>query len=294
MITPLPDAVRLTKMPDGLDRLDVRTSTCEAQIYLHGAHVARWQPRDEIHPVLWMSSRSWFEPHRPIRGGVPICFPWFGPRPDRPDAPAHGIARIQPWELCGVSDDSDGSIVVSLELAANAASCAFGIGEFLLRYSVRFGSELALALTVSNVGTSSLRFEEALHTYLAVGDARRASVTGLAGVEYYDKTDALKRKRQDERAIVFTGETDRLYVDTAAAVTLDDPAFGRRLVVAKTGSASTVLWNPWIGKSAAMADFGDEEWMGMACLETVNAADNAVVLDAGASHTMTATVSVQR
>jgi glucose-6-phosphate 1-epimerase len=241
-----------------------------------------------------MSGRSWFEAGRPIRGGVPICFPWFGPNPKDPKAPAHGIARTQPWELNGVTAEPDGTIVVRLSLASGESSRAFDAGDFSLDYTVRFGSRLGLALTVINTGSSALTFDEALHTYLTVGDARRVSVDGLAGAEYYDKTDGMTRKRQANDPIVITAETDRLYLDTLATVTVDDPVLARRIVVSKTGSRSTVLWNPWVAKSAAMPDFGDDEWAGMMCVETVNAADNAVTIAPGERHTMTAAVSVEQ
>jgi glucose-6-phosphate 1-epimerase len=293
MTTALPDGVRLEPGEGGLARLNLATPLCTAEMYLHGAHVCRWQPRSHPHPVLWMSGRSLFEPGRPIRGGVPICFPWFGPNPRQPQAPIHGVVRTQAWELEAVTVDPDGSVVAALALAANDISRAFDPAEFSLRCTVRFGATLDLALAVTNAGASAMRFEEALHTYLAVGDVRRVSVSGLDRAEYYDKTDGMKRKRQ-EGAVAIAAETDRLYVDTAGAITLDDPALGRRIVISKTGSQASVVWNPWIAKSAAMPDFGDEEWTGMTCVETVNAADNAVTLGPGEQHTMTATISVER
>jgi glucose-6-phosphate 1-epimerase len=294
MMTALPDGVRVDEGDGGLARLSVATDLCKGEAYLHGAHVCGWQPRDQAHPVLWMSARSMFAAGRPIRGGVPICFPWFGPHPNRTDAPAHGFARIQPWTLDRVSTESDGTVVARFTLVSNEASRAFEADvEFEALYTVRFGAALGLELTVTNTGRAAFGFEEALHTYLAVGDARRVALGGLAGAEYYDKTDGRKRKREGDEPVRFAAETDRLYVGTAATVTLDDPDFGRRLRIAKSGSGSTVVWNPWVAKSAAMPDFGDDEWTGMACVETANAADNAVHLDAGARHAMTAAVSVE-
>jgi glucose-6-phosphate 1-epimerase len=292
MRTVLPDGVRLEKGAGGLSRLNIATRLCTAEAYLQGAHVCRWQPGGHPHPVLWMSGRSWFEPGRPIRGGVPICFPWFGPNPTRPQAPAHGIARTQQWGLDAVAADTDGTIIARFALAANDVSRALDPAEFSLLYTVRFGTALDLALTVANTGASAMRFEEALHTYLAVGDVTRVTVSGLDGADYYDKTDGMKRKRQTG-GITVASETDRLYVDTTTAVYLDDPTLGRRIVVSKTGSCSTVVWNPWIAKSAAMPDFGDDEWTGMTCVETVNAADNAVTLGPGEQHTTTATISLE-
>jgi glucose-6-phosphate 1-epimerase len=291
MTTALPDGVRLDQGAGRLVRLTINSRLCTGEMYLLGAHVCRWQPLGHPQPVLWMSGRSLFEPGRPIRGGVPICFPWFGPNASRPQAPVHGFARTQSWELVGVAAEPDGTIAARLSLASNDTSRAFDAAEFLLEYVVRFGATLDLSLTVTNTGASALRFEEALHTYLTVGDVTRVSVAGLDGAEYYDKTDGMTRKRQ-QGAVVIAAETDRLYVDTTGAITLDDPTLGRRVVVAKTGSHSSVVWNPWTAKSAAMPDFGDDEWTGMTCVETANAAENAIALDPGRRHTMTAAIGV--
>ena len=136
-----------------------------------------------------------------------------------------------------------------------------------------------------------MRFEEALHTYLAVGDATQVSLTGLGGTEYLDKTDHFARKRQTEATLIFSGETDRPYLNTAEPVVLEDPALGRRITVSKSGSNTTVVWNPWIELAAKLPDLGPGEWQHMACIETANAADNAVTLAPGGTHTMEARVS---
>jgi glucose-6-phosphate 1-epimerase len=293
MTTVLPDGVRLDQGAGGLARLKITTCLCTAEMYLHGAHVCRWHPHGHQHPVLWMSDRSWFETGRPIRGGVPICFPWFGPKADSPQASSHGVARTQAWALDAVTGEPDGTILVRLTLTSNDISRAFYGEDFTLHYAARFGTTLDLALTVVNTGNAPMRFEEALHTYLTVSDARHVSVAGLGGAEYYDKTDGMKRKRQSDDAVTITGKTNRLYVDTSATVTLADPGLERRILIAKTGSRSTVVWNPGTARSAALPDFGDDEWPGMTCVETVNASDNAITLDARQSHTMTTTVSVE-
>ena len=286
------EGVRLERGGGGLTCLRVATEVCRAELYLHGAQVCGWQPRNESRPVLWMSGRSQFAPGKAIRGGVPICFPWFGPNAARPDAPAHGFARTQEWRLVDVMREEDGTVMTRLSLGANDVSRALGVDEFSLEYIARFGATLDLALVVSNTGSSRFRFEEALHTYLAVSNAGHVTVSGLAGAEYYDKTDGMRRKRQ-EGEISIAGETDRLYVDTDTPVVLHDPGWQRRIVISKTGSRSSVVWNPWVARSAAMSDFGNEGWTGMTCIETVNAADNVVDLAPGSRHTMTARIAVE-
>lgn len=292
MNTDLPVGVSLDEGLGGLPRLTVSTDLCTAELYLLGAHLCSWQPRSAQHPVLWMSQASRFEAGAPIRGGVPICFPWFGPKAGDPAAPGHGVARIRPWTLDRADTEPDGTIVISLTLAADDTTRAFVSQEFALGYTLRLGTTLSLALTVTNPGQSPLTFEEALHTYFAVSDVRHVHVEGLAGAAFIDKTDGGKRKTQDEPVITIGAETDRLYLNTDATVTLTDPGFNRRISVAKTGSLASVVWNPWVAKSRAMPDFGNDEWPGMICIETVNAADHAMALSPGEGHTMMATINV--
>jgi glucose-6-phosphate 1-epimerase len=289
----LPSGVVLDSGRGGLRRLSVDTGICTAELYLHGAHLCRWQPRSQPHPVLWMSEASRFEAGAPIRGGVPICFPWFGPRAGDASAPVHGVARISAWNMDGATLEADGSVNVRLSLDCGALASPHVPHDLRLAYELRLGRDLSMALTVRNPSDTPAAFEEALHTYLAVGDVRQASVAGLEGAAYLDKVDGAKRKRQAEPLITIDGETDRLYLETGAAITLTDPGLGRRIRVEKTGSRSSVVWNPWVAKSRAMADFGDDEWPGMICIETANAADNAITLPPHASHSMTAGVSVE-
>jgi glucose-6-phosphate 1-epimerase len=288
----LPAGVTLTDGQGGLPRLLVNTTACTAELYLHGAHLCQWQPRSQAHPVLWMSQESRFAAGTPIRGGVPICFPWFGPKPGDATAPAHGLARLASWTLAQAAVAPDGTTSLTLSLACAPGSNPLVPEGFALRFALTLGASLTMALTVEHVGTAGMRFDEALHTYLSVSDVRQVQVAGLNGATYLDKVDGAQRKVQGEAPITIVAETDRLFVNTDATVTLTDPGFGRTIVVEKTGSHASVVWNPWIAKSRAMPDFGDDEWPGMICLETVNAADNAVELPPHGTHTMTATVRV--
>jgi glucose-6-phosphate 1-epimerase len=247
--------------------------------------VAHYQPRGQ-RPVLFMSQASSFAPGKPIRGGVPVIFPWFGPRAGDSAAPMHGFARLQPWQVESTSIEADGSVRVSLALGPTDFSRSLWPEDFALRYIVQVGASLDMSLEVRNTGGRAFTFEDALHTYLAVGDVRQIRVDGLAGASYIDKTDAMKRKVHDGAPLQINAETDRLYLNTDATVTVTDPVLGRQLEVQKRGSQSTVVWNPWIAKAKAMADFGDQEWPSMVCIEAVNAADNAVQLPPGQTHTL--------
>ena len=286
-----PDGARLEKGPGGLDRLALHAAEGEALVYLQGAHVAHFQPKDG-RPVLWMSAASRFEKGKPLRGGVPICFPWFGPKAGSPEAPLHGFARILPWTVGTVTRETGGSLRAVLELTAEAAARGGFPRELSLSLAVTVSRSLRMELTVRNVDSTAVTFEEALHSYLSVSDVRQARIRGLEGVAYVDKTAGMARQAGEDAPITIVGETDRVYLGAKGTVTVEDPGWGRRIVVGKQGSATTVVWNPWVAKAKAMPDFGDDEWAGMVCVETANALDDAVTLAPGASHVMTATLEV--
>ena len=287
----LPDLARFEPGAGGLTRLAITTPLAEAHVCLHGAHVTHFQPAGQA-PVLFVSGRSFFENGKPIRGGVPVCFPWFAARADRPESPAHGFARTMEWEVESLSVDGDQTVLAVLRLGASDATRAHWPHDFVLRHHIVIGRRLAMLLEVENVSGEPFQFEEALHTYFAVGDAREVSVTGLENAGYLDKTDAFRAKTQGAEPLRFTGETDRTFEHTRATCVLDDPRAARRITVEKSGSATTVVWNPWSEKAAAMPDFGDDEWPRMACIETANAGANAITLAPGAKHAMRAIISL--
>lgn len=257
--------------------------SAHGQVCTQGAHVARWRARGE--DVLFLSRKSRFEPGQPIRGGVPVIFPWFGDDPEGRGRPAHGFARRVPWRL--VADEhSAAETRVVLELVDDEATRELWPQRFLLRLEARLGDELALALTLENRSETPFTCETALHTYLAVGDVRRVAVRGLEGATYLDKLDGLRKKREGPAPLTFAGEVDRTYVGTSATCHVEDPVLGRTLAVAKEGSRSTVVWNPWSAKAARLTDLGDDEWPAMLCIESGNVAEDALTLEPGAAHTL--------
>lgn len=274
----------------GLTRVVITTPAAEAHVYLHGAHVTHYA-RTGQPPLLFMSKQSAFLPDKPIRGGVPICFPWFGPKNDPacPDAPIHGFARLMAWTVESTSATDD-VVTLVLGLHATAQSKKQWPGDFHARYTIVIGATLSLELAITNNGADAVKFEEALHTYFTVADVRNAWIDGLAGASYLDKVDNFATKTQDG-AVRITGETDRVYLNTTSACIIHDPVHKRKVVNAKENSSATVVWNPWIAKAKAMSDFGDHEWPEMVCVETVNANVHAVTLAAGQTHTMKAVIS---
>lgn len=289
----LPGSVVATDGAGGLPVLRVSSPAATGEVYLHGAHVTAWSLGGH-EPVLWLSRHSRFEVGAAIRGGVPICFPWLGPGREPGMTPAHGFARLVDWTLVDVLEDaSHVSLVLRLtdDDVRDHPARVHWPHRFEALYVVTFGETLDLALTVRNTGDAAYSFEEALHTYLAVGDVRAVTVEGLEGSRYLDKTKDDGALVEQEGPVALTGETDRVY-RSAATVTVAD---GRRsVVVAKESSASTVVWNPWETKAAAMADFGNDEWLGMVCVETANVLDDAVTLEPGRRHTLRTRISVRR
>jgi glucose-6-phosphate 1-epimerase len=276
----------------GLAKIGVNSGLGSAEIYLYGAHVAGFQPHGAA-PVLFMSRRSIFDGRKPIRGGVPLVFPWFGPRPDAPDFPMHGFARTRRWDVESCDARVNGTVRVVLTTSNDEATMALWPHAFMLRFIVVVSNFLDMTLEVRNLSREPMQFEEALHSYLAVGDVHQISIEGLAGEEYIDRTDGEKKKRQGDGVIRITGETDRLYYSSAARVTVRDPALNRSIVVEKTRSDATVVWNPWNDKAAAMADLGGDQWETMVCVETANARDRKVQLPVGGIHRMGARIGVE-
>ena len=285
------DVVRFDRGNGGLAKLSINSPAVTGEIYIHGAHVTLFQPPGQQQPVLFLSSRNHYETGKPIRGGVPIIFPWFGPRADDSSAPMHGIVRTREWQVESVAETGAGVRAV-MTLTSDDQTRAAWPHDFHLRFRVTFAAALTMELEVTNTSRESFTFEEALHTYFSVADIRSAAIDGLGSSEYLDKEKGNGRFRQPEGLLKLTGVTDRVYVNTPATCTIDDPGNRRRITIAKEHSASTVVWNPWAEKIKTMADLDPADWTKYLCIETCNVKENAVTLAAGQSHTMRAVISV--
>jgi glucose-6-phosphate 1-epimerase len=285
----IPGIARVVEGNGGLPKVRITSGEVAGEMYLHGAHVTSWRPagREE---VLFLSSQSRWEDGRAIRGGVPICFPWFGDKADDPKAPAHGFVRTKAWQIQSIAPVEE-AVTVSMFTESDENTGKWWPHDFRLVHRATFGRELSLELVVTNTGSTPLHFEEALHAYHRVGDIEKVRVSGLDTVHYLDKTDVNREKvQQGEIAIV--SETDRVYLDTRSAIELHDPGLRRRTNVTKENSRTTVVWNPWVGKAHSLSDFADEEWKQMVCIETSNVGGFAVELAPGQEHKMQALVRV--
>ena len=275
----------------GLVKARISLDGATGELYLQGAQVTAWQPPDE-RPVLFTSPNNAFAPGRAIRGGIPVIFPWFGPNRHTPAAPQHGFARTATWHPDGVETAGSGSLALTLSLGDGDVGSPFWPERFRAIYTVTFAQTLSLRFAVQNRAKHPIVFEEALHSYFAISDVTEIAISGLAGATYIDKTDAASRKPQIADLVTITAETDRVYLDTPGQCIIEDRGWRRRIVIEKNGAASSVVWNPWAEKAAAMVDLGDPAWRGMVCVESGNIADNEVQLAAVAEHQMSAVISV--
>jgi D-hexose-6-phosphate mutarotase len=275
----------------GLPIAEIHNSHAAASVALQGGHVITFQPHGQ-QPVLWVSSLSAFEPGKTIRGGIPVCWPWFGAHPTDPSKPFHGFVRAAMWQVRGTSVGPADATEIRLGLTESQDSLALWPHAFDLEIVVTVGAQLRVELVARNPGEQPFVCGGALHSYYTVGDVRRIAIHGLDGCEYLDKVENFKRKTQQE-PVTIEGETDRVYLDTDATCVIDDPALARRIEIAKAGSRTTVVWNPWAEKARPLADFGDQEYLSMVCVETANADTDIATVAPGGEHRLSAVIGLQ-
>lgn len=289
--------VRYRVDDSGLVVAEIDNARSRASLCLQGAHLTTWQPKSQAEPVVWLSPAAKFAPGRSIRGGAPVCWPWFGPHATHSAWPAHGFARTTPWQVAGAAALDDGTTQLRLLLTPGDATRAQWPADTPLELTATIGETLQLELATSHRGAQPVVIGEALHTYYAISDIAAIEVLGLDGCAYLDKVDGGARKVQ-RGAVSFAGEVDRVYLNTAADCVIVDVPWRRRIRIAKVGSRSTVAWTPWTEKAQKMGDFGPGRdgrggWREMVCVETANAADDVIEVAPGSRHVMSMTVSVQ-
>ncbi len=287
----IPKHVAFVLGPGGLPTAEVQNDHATATISMYGGQVLAYQPHGTA-PVLWASKHSYYQPGKAIRGGIPVCWPWFGPHPTDSELPAHGFVRTSQWAISGTRAAADGATEVRLELSDAEQTRALWPHSFHLELIVVVGPVLSVELVVRNTGEQQLTYTGALHSYFTVSDITNIAIDGLDGVQYIDQLQPGPRFIQ-KGAIAISSETDRIYLDTAGTCVIEDAGLGRRISIGKAGSRSTVVWNPWVAKAQRMRDFGDEEYREMVCIETTNAADDRVTVPEGGTSRLQATIAVE-
>jgi len=276
---------------DGLLFIEVTNSHASAIIQLQGAHLTKWTPNNS-QPVIWLSSAAKFTLNKSIRGGIPICWPWFGAHQTSSDYPAHGFARTVQWTIVSTQTLSSGDTQIILSLPkANIPESQWAI-DTQLECIFTIGKSLELELITHNHSSEDCIISEALHTYFNVSDVRNSLIDGLDDCEYLDKLDNFKRKIQSGN-VEIKHEVDRVYVSTTHDCIIEDLAFNRRIIISKKGSASTIVWNPWQETAAKMGDLGDEGYLNMICVESGNAAQDVVTVESNQKHSLYVRYSIE-
>jgi len=287
----IPGVAKINEGNGGLPRIQITGPGAEGEMYLHGAQVTSWKPggNDE---VLFLSTKSRWQEGQAIRGGIPICFPWFRAKTDDPKAPAHGFVRTRSWQLDSIVEEKRG-VVVSMSIESDDQTRRWWPADFRLVHRVVFGPELILELTCTNTGKTDLSFEEALHTYNRVSDVANVRLQGLAGLQFLDNTD-LNIAKVQAGDVTIASATDNAFMATNTNVDLLDPKFRRHIRLQKANSLTTVVWNPWNEGAARLGDLSDGEWTQFLCVEASNILTAAVSLAPGEEHKMKAVLGVKR
>ena len=280
--------------PDGLGwgngahAIEVSTPLCTGKILLRGAQVTEWTPHG-AQPVLWSSANAVSTPDKAFRGGVPICFPWFGDGRSHRHSPAHGPARLAMWALSSADSTPGGEVSLGFDLDPQVLASVGFAADAQVRLLVSMGAALQMSLVV-RAGSKSCHFEDALHNYFAVSDVTSTHIVGLDAARYLDQLAGRDGQLQ-AGTITFDGPIDRVY-QSVANVAIVDPGLGRTIHIEKSGSGSTVGWNPWTPHPERHLPMAPGEWQHMLCVETANALADEVYLEAGEEHVLSQVISL--
>lgn len=283
--------VKLVTDDNDMQKLVVDNHLAHCEIYLQGAHVTCYTPKEQ-EQLLWLSKDANYVIGKAIRGGIPICWPWFGPSPYGEGSVAHGFARTSLWQLKSIKTDSDSRTHIDLQLKSNRETHLLWPFEFTLECKVVIGSELTISLTTHNIDSKVMQISEAIHSYFAVNDIAQVKVANLVDNTYIDKlADNAQITQQGD--VIINEATDRIYTHSADEQRIIDSGARREIKILKAGANDTVVWNPWQDIAKSMADFDDLGFRQMLCVEAVNSQVNPVTIEPGQSHTISQTISIE-
>lgn len=276
----LPVSIKRTEPFPSYPIYEIDHPNCRGSVALHGAHVMSWQPVDE-EEVLYLSPDTEFREGKAIRGGIPVCWPWFNAHPSEPDASSHGIARTRFWDLLEASENDEG---VTMKFSMTE-------GIWSAEVTVMMGVDLEVLLETRNMNEIPIVVSGALHSYFRISDIEQVRVVQLDGMDYLDCVGEPTMRRQ-QGDLSFRGEVDAVF-DGSQSVLLVDDLSGRTLLIEKSGSPSTVVWNPWVDKAAALGDLPDEDYRKFCCIEAAIANDKAVIVMPGQSHQLRTRIIIE-
>lgn len=277
----------------GLPSVEISTPHAKAAISLYGAQLLSYIPVGQM-DIIWMSERSLFEEGKAIRGGIPLCFPWFGPHVSDKTKPQHGFARLQYWEVKEIQAAAGDSIIVQLGLEPSEKSLALWPHHFSAVAEFVIGPQLDVKLTVTNTSKEDFEYSDALHTYFNISSIDTVGIEGLQDAHYYDGF-SMELKTQNPAMLYFNTETNRRYVNTSSACVIHDKGFNRKISVKKAGSKVTVVWNPGEETAKTIADIQPDGYTRFVCVEPANAYPgiDMITLAPGQSHTLHTTIKLE-
>jgi len=276
----------------GFPMIHIDNGQAKALISVYSGQVLSFQPAAEPTDLMFLSEKAYYAAGKAIKGGVPICWPWFGPDPESLGRPSHGFVRNRLWNVVNTSTTTDGATQVILGLKDTEETRAIWPQAFELAIAITVSHSLRVELITRNLGDKSFPLTQAFHTYFQVGDINRVQVLGLENTQYQDKVDGGIEKTQIG-AVTIAGEVDRIYLNVTKELVIDDASLNRRIRIKSAGSKSAVVWNPWAKISASMADLDDSDYQRLICVETTNAATDIVEVPAHSEFRLEAVYSIE-
>jgi len=286
------DQLQFSQGDNGFVMVDISNSYAKARISTYAGQIISYRPNDEAEDLFFLSDKVQYQEGKSIRGGVPICWPWFGDDTSGFERPPHGFVRNQQWQVLSTETLEDGR--TSLTLATNDSDLTRELWhyEFHLELNLIIGSDLQMTLKTKNTGKQFFTITQALHTYFKVSDVSNVLIKGLIGKPYIDKLDSFSIKQQTDD-IQISHEIDRIYQKSPKQISLTDSGFNRTITIMSYGSDTTVVWNPWSSSIKNIADLDQESYRNFVCVETANVfTDSLTIIPAGREHIVTTVFSI--
>jgi glucose-6-phosphate 1-epimerase len=283
--------LQFVEIEHGFTYIEINNAKAHATISTYSGQVLSYRPKSQKDDLLFVSDKAYYEDGKAIKGGIPVCWPWFGADPDAMGRPAHGFVRNRQWEVTGSESLANGSTKVVMEITDSDETREIWPHPFRLGIEITVGDSLKVELLTHNTGDKSITISQALHTYFYVGDISKVQVLGLDGIDYLDKVDGFAEKTQSG-PVRINGEVDRIYKGVTGELVIDDESLERRIRIAASGSSTAVVWNPWNEIAASMSDLNDDDYKKMVCVETANAGPETVEIAAGGSYQLEAEYTI--
>jgi len=284
--------LQFVEIEHGFTYIEINNAYAHATISTYSGQVLSYRPKSQKDDLLFVSDKAYYEDGKAIKGGIPVCWPWFGADPEDLGRPAHGFVRNRQWEVTGSESLADGSTRVVLGLVDSDETRGIWPNPFKLSIEITVGKSLKVALVTQNTGDENVTISQALHTYFYVGDIGMVKVLGLDGIEYLDKVDDFTEKTQSG-PVRIEAEVDRIYKGVTGELVIDDESLGRKIRIVSRGCSTAVVWNPWIDITASMGDLNDDDYRNMICVETANAGPETVEISAGSEYRLEAEYTIE-